>query len=610
MLTLQNVLLPSAGTCEETELYYRTSKADQRKCTMQEDGLAAENGCTVSFDTYFGGFSIEKWRCYSHVKKVLLTLRLRGAFQVKLFCKIRELDGSVRELELLDTQAVSDACQEFTYEFPENYPEGMLCFSLESLQNGSVFFGGFYSAPLAAEECRNVKIAIDICTFRREEFIRKNLGTLKACFLENPESFLYDKLEIFISDNAGTLDIPALASDKVHIVKNKNVGGAGGFTRGMMEIQDVREEKGITHILLNDDDIVYEPEAIFRTCTFLTCIREEFRDAFVGGAMLRLDKPYFQVEAGAVWNGGRLVSLKHGLDLRKLEACLFNETEQMPEYNAWWFCAFPVEVASEDNLPMPIFIRGDDVEYGLRNTKRLVLLNGICVWHEPFENKYSSALYYYIFRNRLIDNALHDMNMTTEELKRELYGYVMNEVRLYRYRNARLLMEGMRDFFKGVEWLAKQDGEAIHQRVMKKGYALRPIPELGEEIVFDEALFEQARNIRQPADLLHRVIANRTVNGTFLKPKRRYNVVPTDGVRQISIYRTETVLNYDAASGRGFVTERDVQEAKACIKELHLMYKQIDAEYEKAVQDYKNNASCLWKRSFWEGYLELTAEKA
>lgn len=34
-------------------------------------------------------------------------------------------------------------------------------------------------------------------------------------------------------------------------------------------------------------------------------------------------------------------------------------------------------------------IRGDDIEYGLRNCKRLVTLNGICVWHEPFESKYS-----------------------------------------------------------------------------------------------------------------------------------------------------------------------------------------------------------------------------
>ena len=98
------------------------------------------------------------------------------------------------------------------------------------------------------------------------------------------------------------------------------------------------------------------------------------------------------------------------------------------------------------------------------------------------------------------------------------------------------------------------------------------------------------------------------MNGTYLPPKRKYNIVPADGVRQITVYRTETVLNYDAASGRGFVTKRDVKEAKACIAELREMYRRIDTDYEKTVQDYKLHASRFWKRSFWEKYLELTAE--
>ncbi len=608
MLTLQNVLLPSAGTCEEAALYYRTEAGDQQKCLVLEDGLVAAKDCTVRFDTYFGGFTIEKWKKYTYVKQVFLKLCVNGKFAVKLLCVTRDSEGAVHTETLLTEEISCNGMQACVLAFPESCETGMLCFSLTSLQDGSVFCGGAYLSELCPDEMKPVKIAVDICTYRREEFIVKNLQKLRSCFLENPDSFLYDKLEIFISDNAGTLDISSLSTDKIHIVRNKNVGGAGGFTRGLIEIQNVRQEKGVTHVLLNDDDIVYEPEAIFRTCTFLTCIRPEYADAFVGGAMMRLDKPYFQVESGAVWNGGRLISLKHGLDLRETEACLYNEIEEQPQYNAWWFCAFPAEVASEDNLPMPIFIRGDDVEYGLRNTKHLVLLNGICVWHEPFENKYSSALYYYIFRNRLIDNALHDMNMTKEELKRELYGYVMNEVRLYRYKNAYLLLKGMRDFFKGVDWLSKQDGELIHQQIMQEGYAMKPLSELGDGVEFDADMFQKSQTVIQPTGILHRIIANRTVNGTYLKPKRKYNIVPADGVRQISVFRTEKLLNYDAASGRGFVTERDVKEAKACIAQLHEMYKQIDADYEKAVQDYKKNAPSLWKRSFWEKYLELTAE--
>ena len=98
--------------------------------------------------------------------------------------------------------------------------------------------------------------------------------------------------------------------------------------------------------------------------------------------------------------------MKAGLELESCEACLLNEVEESAEYNAWWYCCFPLEIVTEENLPLPLFIRGDDVEYGIRNMKQLILMNGICVWHEPFENKYSSFLEYYIIRNQLITNAL------------------------------------------------------------------------------------------------------------------------------------------------------------------------------------------------------------
>ena len=100
-------------------------------------------------------------------------------------------------------------------------------------------------------------------------------------------------------------------------------------------------------------------------------------------------------------NSGNLIGRKIGLDLRTLDACLDNEFEEKCDYNAWWYCTIPMQYVRSDNLPLPIFIRGDDVEYGLRNMKNLILMNGICVWHEPFEFKYSSSMYYYIFRNTL-----------------------------------------------------------------------------------------------------------------------------------------------------------------------------------------------------------------
>ena len=210
------------------------------------------------------------------------------------------------------------------------------------------------------------------------------------------------------------------------------------------------EELCVTHALLMDDDIVIEPEALVKTYQILTLLKDEYEDAFIGGAMLRLDKQAIQVEAGASWNGGWLKSLKHDLDLRKCDSCLYNEIEEYTEFNAWWYCCFPMKIVTPENLPMPIFIRGDDLEYGLRNMKTLILMNGICVWHEPFENKYSSFLEYYIMRNQLIDNAFHCPWYGARQLNRAILGHCFREVTFYRYKKCGSVSAGNQRFLKGT----------------------------------------------------------------------------------------------------------------------------------------------------------------
>ena len=152
-------------------------------------------------------------------------------------------------------------------------------------------------------------IAINICTFRREPFVKRNLELLRKYILQNPDHEMYGHLQVFISDNGKTLDIPALADEQVHIVPNKNVGGAGGFTRGLIEIMHCPDYRA-SHALFMDDDILIEPEALYRTYTILRCRKKEYEELFIGGAMLRLDQQNIQVEAGAAWNAGNLVSAR------------------------------------------------------------------------------------------------------------------------------------------------------------------------------------------------------------------------------------------------------------------------------------------------------------
>lgn len=601
-MRLQNIILPSTDTCAEESMYFRRmGNVYYAWCT---DWIDIYKDGSVSFDTYFNGFSAEKWAKYTHVKTVALTLQLSGYVRVTLMRKEKQGENILTEYAgeyLCVTQ--KDEVKAFTFPINTAVSSGMYCFTLTGIDGVSSFYGGFYAADLPPEAVRPVKIGVDICTFRREKFVEQNLRVLNERFLENPGSLLFDKLEVFISDNAKTLDATALASEKIHVFPNRNVGGAGGFTRGMIEIR--KAGAGITHILLMDDDVILEPECLFRTYALLSCVKDEYRDAFVGGAMLRLDNRYLQTESGAVWNGGQLVSLKSGLDLRTLDACLFNEFEERTQYNAWWYCAFPVEVAADENLPMPVFIRGDDVEYGLRNMKHLILMNGICVWHEPFEHKYSSYLYYYILRNRLIDNALHGMVLPKRAFYRILWEQVTDELRLYRYKNADLLMRGVEDFLRGAAWLGEQDGEELHRDIMASGYQLRYLEDLGEDAQFFYPMYEQSLSAAPAAGFLERLVRRFTVNGTFLKPKQAFAVVPTVGAQQSSVYRTETVLNYDYSSRKGFLTKRNPEKCRECLNRLKTLQKRLDTEYDGACSRFAEEARTLQSLSFWLGYLGL-----
>lgn len=600
-MILQNILLPSTQTSTEENMYFRRNEfVEYSWCS---DFIEIGEKGNVFFDTYFNGFSAEKWYKYTDIKQLYLTVKIQGSVRVTIMRKEKVGADIFTEYcgEYLCTS--EEKPKEFTFPVTSPSQIGMFCFNIVGIGEESYFYGGNFNAEVANPH--HVKLAIDICTFKRERFVASNLALLNKNFLENKKSFLNDKLEVFISDNAHTLDVKELSSDKIHIYENKNVGGAGGFTRGMIEISKVREQKGITHILVMDDDIRIEPEAIFRTCTLLSCAKQQYKDAFIGGAMLRLDHQYFQVESGAMWNGGKLISLKHGLDLRSLDACLFNEIEEHAQFNAWWYCVIPAEVVTDSNLPMPIFIRGDDVEYGLRNMKHLILMNGICVWHEPFENKYSSFLYYYILRNRLIDNSLHNMVMPKQEFIFVLETQVMDEVRLYRYKNADLLLRGVEDFFKGVDWLKQQDGEQLHKQVMSEGYKLQYLDDIEGGVQLLYPLYEESLRAAPATGFKSRLINHFTVNGTYLKPKRYYNIVPTIGVQQSSIYRTELILNYDYASRKGFVTRRDPAHAKKCIKRLKTLTALINREYDDAVKKFAQDAKSLMSLEFWNKYLGI-----
>lgn len=596
---IQDILWPKDGICTDAEMYFHSnykSSLIKKDCTY----ILFREGGIVTADTYFNSLTIEKWSKYTKVSNVQLTLSLQGNFNVSL-CWKQKINDMYVERELKNITVDTDRQTEVTLEYPEE-TKGMLFFRLEAIEKGGKFFGGYYASEIQKEELRPVKIGIVICTYKREKYVCDNVRLMNQDIIENPDNPLYGKVEIFISDNGQSLEESGLKSEKIHVVRNKNTGGAGGFTRGLIEILK-HPEMGITHALLMDDDVVIDTSSILRTAVILSLLKEEYSSAFIGGAMLRSDQRNLQVESGASWNAGNLVSLKANLDLRQWQNCLINEQEEYREFNAWWYCCFPMELVNADNLPLPIFIRGDDLEYGLRNMKTLILMNGICVWHEPFENKYSSFLEYYIIRNRLIDNSFHFPRWGRKELIKELIREYRREGYLYRYKNVSLFMQGIRDFLKGIDFLEQTDGEQLHRQIMASGYKAAPAEQLEVPFLYRE----YERGCKEKHSLLHEAVRRITFNG-YLLPAKHVRTVPMAKARPEFVWRARTILFYDVAENKGFVTHRSIWTFVRQGFEVIGMIFAILAKYEKAKQSYIMRGNEIIQIGFWEKYLDIGGE--
>ena len=588
-MILQNIVFPKYGVCSISDLYFRLE--NEADYSFFNQSINLNDGKTAYFDTYFNGLYLKKWKKYTNVSEISITLKLKGKFRITLLHKERLLDRNCKNTVVGGIEFSSKIEEEVTLPYTD-FTSGMLTFELLSLENNSVFYGGYYSSNVPQDSINNIKIGICICTYKRERYVINNVNRLLCSFLNDKNSILSNKVDIFISDNGGTLDPLTFESPAVHLFNNKNVGGAGGFTRCLIEV--LKNDSGITHAILMDDDIIFDVESILRTYSLLSLLKYEYNDASIGGAMLDLDRQNIQTESGAQWNKGKIISLKHGLNLSSCESCLYNDIEETADYNAWWYCSIPIERVHENGLPLPLFFRGDDAEYGLRNTKQLILMNGICVWHEPFENKYSSATFYYIFRNRLINNSVRKIEYTRKQLIDDFIEQWVSEVKRYRYKNASLLVKGIEDYLRGSDWFKSVDGEELHKEILSLGYKLKPVSDTDADFLYsdyDESLRSGAH-------------ANNWLLNLLL-PTKSNPAVPAYNPPNYLFNRAERVINYDYSSGNVFITSRSRRQALAELKKALVLIKDINKNYERIKSEFENNRSDLTNIIFWKEYLEL-----
>ena len=576
-------LFPKKDVCEEKELYYHDENG---KVTIHEGSLLVPQGETLCLDGYFNVFDTAPYYENTVVRTLTYHLKVKGEGCLRLFFS-RPADSAVGYSDLLQKEIdFSSQKEEVTFSIALPEEVGTLWLSL-SAKSDCTFFGGCITAK--ETPLREVKIGIAITTFHREEYVKRNVAALTSTLPK-------DTFGVFVVDNGNTLSPEDVRGAR--LFPSQNLGGSGGFTRGILEVTESGE---FTHILLTDDDISFDSEIFLRTAAVLRYLTQPDH-VIIGASMLFSDRPYLQMEMGAEWTGSKLVPHNKKQDLRSRAALVQNAAHLTADYSGWWFNCFSVALAKKIGLPLPFFIKIDDVEYCLRANANILLLNGIGVWHEDFNYKFSSALDYYYERNKLILNALHRPKLGALYHFKNLLYVVAKQLSLHRYRSLDLVFKAYSDFLAGANVFQKTDAMALH----------KSLAALGEKQISRADLEKQGYDLSRP--ILHSepykgasFVQAVTLNGyLFPAQKQDYRIVDLTAGNPNDFYRAKHVVQFNPITQTGFVTKRSLWVLiKTCFRLVGYFFKLL-FRHTKASRSYRALFPDLISEKQWKKRLGMT----
>ncbi|MFQ6327793.1 glycosyltransferase [Nocardia sp. CWNU-33] len=420
--------------------------------------LRLEKGATAHTNTYFGRFAASYWQRWTTVTEVRATMVLDVAAKARVRVVASDIAGHRRIIETAEITAAGPLT--LTAPLDQYVDGGALWLEFDAI-GGDLGITELTWTSVAPDHVRPVAIAI--CTFNRAADCAETvaalasdatvLAAIDAVYVVDQGTDLVENRPVF----QNTLPV---FGDKLRYIRQPNLGGAGGFTRGLYEVSAVNEH---ADVILMDDDILCEPETVLRLNAFANMTVEP---TLVGAQMLFLLNPdYLNVGAEEV----HLHELKHGQKvpkaLRNTSMLKRNQERRVDAgYNAWWTCLIPAEVVAKIGLPIPIFFQWDDVEYGVRARENgfvTVTLPNAAVWHADFYWKdYDDWARYFSTRNSLIVGSLH-ADLDAKAISRQLFRSLAEHLVAMQYGLVHTTLQGIEDFLQGPKVLRDGGIEAL-----------------------------------------------------------------------------------------------------------------------------------------------------
>lgn len=600
-------------------LYCRSSQV-----VVPQDGKSnylLSGAGTYDFTTYFNALSLQKLQKFTTAASFRLHLEIKGAS-----CTIAQTYADRFAVETMSVEGT-----ECSYEASESWqcidldlvvdPKFVLT-SFIIVTDGPVEVrNSYYELELSAEP-RDIELALCTTTFKKESYIISNINLINKEIINSTDA-IANHFHMYVMDNGRTLDTEALSSERVTIIPEGNVGGAGGFTRGMIEAMN--QNPKATHVLLMDDDVAVSAESIRRTYNLLRILKPEYQKRMISGAMLnyRVGEEQWE-DIGYMSAQGTFNPCKDQLNLTLLDDLVYNELFEPSEsmrkamYAAWWYCCIPVDIIERNDLPLPVFVRCDDAEYGVRCHTGYITMNSLCIWHMSFHERYNAAVErYQTTRNTLIANAVTGF-APESDFMRELRKNIRLELKKFGYDNAQLCLDAFEDFMKGPQFIAKK-GQAEqsfmdankHKEQLLDFDALQKAADNDPEIdgFHIEDIDYQLMKIDQPRSIPEHIQDYLTDNGqrVWRTQGTGYAVIPLQGwLYPAGVIRgKKKLIVIDWYNRKGAIRTKDTQRYHDIVKRYKRDLRYYKAHKSQIESEYAAARGKLTSVSFWKDYLGM-----
>ena len=596
-LLLQRTLFSGPRKWVNDDLYSRVVRGLARR-TRSEVHLEA--GAIVETNTYFGRFEASYWQRWTSVSELTVRVSIECEGQLDVLVRASDIGSHVR-----------------TVDVAHHHGDGMavLDVPVDTFTDGGAMWLEFHAvdAPATVSEVTwgttttrpARRAAVAICTFNRADDCAATVDSLASDPLV---AALID--DLYVTDQGTDLVETREAfahaveefGDRLHYLRQPNLGGAGGFSRGMFEAT-APDAPGPVDVLLMDDDVRVEPETVLRLFAFASVTREPM---LVGAQMMYLFNPdYLLVSAERT----HLAELKGGLDADEFalrdESVVENRQERRidAEYNAWWSCLIPGEAVDEVGLPMPYFFQWDDIEYGLRCRQAgmpTCTLQGAAVWHADFYWKDGDDFgQFFSQRNSLVTAAIRQ-GIDPRAMSKVVGRRVLRAIVGMQYGLAATYLRGIEAFLDGPDGpLGVGDGGQDALAAIRRERSQHPeTAKLGVEALPAGITVERKVGIPRE-DREDQVLAKRLLMQKLGHQRRGVVAIPYEDAAWWHVSLFDEVYVTDASQTGVHHRKVDPARAAALQKRLATLLVRFVREAPAAQERWRRAQASLTTRENW-----------